>query len=192
MTRLPVISLVICIAAVMVFNSTLLSSWMVFDRELILSGELWRLFTGHLAHWSASHLMLDLVAFLISAWFVESALKIKTAMLYITMALLISMVLLIGEPTLHQYGGLSGLAYGNVLFAALRLMTDRGVLAWLAGSVLVITLGRLLLSFQAFDTDTFSQTEISVITVPLAHLTGMLCASVFYYSYHREKYHVII
>src|SRR4051812_25687175 len=34
-------------------------AWLIYDRAAILHGELWRLWTGHLVHFSNSHLLLD-------------------------------------------------------------------------------------------------------------------------------------
>ena len=34
-------------------------AWLVYDRTALVHGELWRLWTGHLVHFSNSHLLLD-------------------------------------------------------------------------------------------------------------------------------------
>ena len=40
-----------------------LLAFVQYDREKILDGELWRMFTGHLVHWNGSHLIWDLLVF---------------------------------------------------------------------------------------------------------------------------------
>lgn len=42
-----------------------LCAFMEFDRASILKGEIWRLFTGHLVHWSAEHFYLDALVFMV-------------------------------------------------------------------------------------------------------------------------------
>ena len=65
-TRLAtVVSLLIALAA-FVIQLSQGQAWLVYDHARVLQGEVWRLFTCHLAHWSWDHFIWDtltLVAF---------------------------------------------------------------------------------------------------------------------------------
>lgn len=82
-----------------------------FDRQAILSGEIWRLWTGHLVHFSTQHTLLDsLVLFLVGS-LAEKDLGRRTMGLGIVLgALLISCGLLLGVPLLLEYRGASGIS----------------------------------------------------------------------------------
>ena len=55
--QIPVLSIVFL--AVVVTNVPRLSELLVYDRRAILNGELWRLLTAPLVHFSASHIFCD-------------------------------------------------------------------------------------------------------------------------------------
>lgn len=42
-------------------------AWCVLDRDALAAGEVWRLWTGHLTHFSASHLVVDALVFTLLA-----------------------------------------------------------------------------------------------------------------------------
>src|SRR5687767_10962338 len=44
------------------------SGWFVYDREAILSGEFWRMFTGQYVHLSTSHLIYNLLGLGLAGW----------------------------------------------------------------------------------------------------------------------------
>ena len=49
------------------------SDLLVYDRQAILSGELWRLLTAPLVHFSASHLFWDVVVFSLAGFAINAA-----------------------------------------------------------------------------------------------------------------------
>ena len=65
-------SLALAVAAVLAFVVAGAGEWLQLDRGGLEDGQVWRLFTGHFAHWSADHLWWDLAAFVVLAGFVES------------------------------------------------------------------------------------------------------------------------
>lgn len=96
-----------------------LSSLLEYERHAIMHGELWRLWTGHLVHWSAQHALLDLAACLVAGWIAvqhHGARRIGCALLL--GAPCISIGLLVCAPALHGYRGASGIA---VLLTVLAL-----------------------------------------------------------------------
>lgn len=95
------------------------SSLLEYDRHAIIHGELWRLWTGHLAHWSAQHALVDLACVLVAgsiAMQYHGARRTGCALLL--GAPFISLGLLVLAPALQRYRGASGIA---VLLAVVAL-----------------------------------------------------------------------
>ncbi len=84
-----------------------------YDRVWLGQGELWRLLTGHAAHLSWSHLVLN-AAGLLLVWFLVGSSYTTTSWLLIITASIAAMD--IGfwflNPQLHWYVGMSGLLHG--------------------------------------------------------------------------------
>ena len=95
--------------------------WCLLDRDALAAGEVWRLWTGHLAHFSASHLLVDALVFaLLAAALIRAGERGLERVLFVGGAAL-SLNLLLCEPRLARYGGLSGLN---------ALLLGRLVLIW--------------------------------------------------------------
>lgn len=87
-----------------------------FDRSAITTGEVWRLMTGNLVHWSVEHACLDVGAFAVVGWMFERRLRGTYAPLLIACALCVGLALWLGEPQLERYRGFSGV--NSAQFAA--------------------------------------------------------------------------
>ena len=57
--RLPIISVGLVVAAVVVHVLPGAAGALQYDRTALARGEVWRLFTAHLAHFSGNHLAWD-------------------------------------------------------------------------------------------------------------------------------------
>jgi rhomboid family GlyGly-CTERM serine protease len=100
-----------------------LAKALAWQRGAILHGELWRLWTGHLVHWSASHAAADALALGAAGLLAEPlAGSRRFALVLLGGAAALSLGLLACAPHLETYRGASGLA---MLAAALA-----GVLLW--------------------------------------------------------------
>jgi rhomboid family GlyGly-CTERM serine protease len=100
-----------------------LASGLAWERAGILHGELWRLWSGHLVHYSLSHAAADTLVLLAMGWYAEPLIGSRRfGLLLAGAAILLSLGLLALAPALSEYRGASGLA---VLTAVLG-----GVLAW--------------------------------------------------------------
>ena len=152
------------------------SEMLIYNRTAILRGEVWRLWTGHLCHFSGSHLFWDLLATgLASAW-IEMAAFPGGRCLWLMAPPLISVALLLGEPTLQFYGGLSGLATAGVTFACLGELGRPGANRhfWrIILAVVVLKMGWELLSGETLFAH-FGGTGVRA--VPLSHVAGAVAA----------------
>jgi rhomboid family GlyGly-CTERM serine protease len=96
------------------------STWLRYDRQAILAGQIWRLFTGHLVHLGWPHLLINLAGLALVWVLVGSALSnSRWALTTLACALAVSLGLLVLSPTVARYVGLSGVLHGLLAAGAL-------------------------------------------------------------------------
>lgn len=119
-----VLFLVIVILSAVITASAGLSSLASLDISLVMSGELWRLFTGHLMHLTWRHYALDAPVFFI----VYLVYKRKTSGLssiYLVFFSAITVSATVVVMGIHQvYGGLSGLSCAALSALLLKMILD--------------------------------------------------------------------
>jgi rhomboid family GlyGly-CTERM serine protease len=160
-----------------------LSAW-AYQRSAIVDGELWRLLTGHLVHYSARHLVFNLLAFAVLAILTENQLgHAGFARLCVAIAAFIGVGLLLFVPGMEFYAGISGINYGLLAYLGLQQITRlarTGSLPAIAcfastGAVLAILLWQ-----QARAGSSPFTGEIAGVRVAWqAHLAGILAAGLF-------------
>ncbi len=148
----------------------------LYDRDAILQGEWWRLWTGHWVHFSTSHLGWNLVVLLAAGTWLERLRPGLLARYVFVGAPAAGLGLLAFAPGMEIYGGLSGLATGVVVLLALVQLgikrTER--IWWLA--VLALTTGKVAVEACSLAPlfSRFGSTGVHVST--LAHGLGALLA----------------
>lgn len=106
-----------------------------YQREKILSGELWRLISGHLIHLSWSHMWMNLLALVLIALIFKNLYSEKVWWLLLGASMLgIDLGLLLFNPEIIWYVGLSGVLHG--IFAGLALLYWRTT--GIKGSILLL------------------------------------------------------
>lgn len=148
-------------------------------RAEIFSGEVWRLWTGHLVHFTNSHLGWNLAIFVPAGIWLER-LDPRRARWFLALSPLgISLLLLALDRDLLRYAGLSGVATGVlVLLAGLQLLRrDPREPAWFWFGVLGIVAAKLVAE-QISQSPLFVGDLGGARTVPLAHLGGTVAAIV--------------
>ena len=82
-----------------------------FDRHAILAGQVWRLWTGHLVHYSVQHALIDLATALVAALIAAQSFGARRVLCALAPgAPFISIGLLLIAPDCAYYRGASGLA----------------------------------------------------------------------------------
>jgi rhomboid family GlyGly-CTERM serine protease len=84
-----------------------------YDRTSILDGQVWRLITGNLVHWSFEHFALDVGAFLVVGFLYEPIIRRIYPWLMLAAASTVGVVLFLFQPELTIYRGLSGVDSGQ-------------------------------------------------------------------------------
>ncbi|HVU19016.1 MAG TPA: rhombosortase [Candidatus Didemnitutus sp.] len=144
----------------------------LYERRLILNGEIWRMWTGHLAHFGLSHLGWNLCVFVPAGCWFENLRPCAARWLYALGLPFISAILLVADPTLETYAGLSGIATAVlVALAVLQLGRPEARPLWFWWAVLALVAGKVgleLFSGRPLLVSGFDH----VRDVPLAHVGG--------------------
>lgn len=105
---------------------TSLAPQLAYDRQGIMAGEVWRLWTGHLVHFSAQQLLLDVSMLIVVGWLVEREWGARfTAGIMLLGMPAISIGLFLSSPHLLHYRGASGVVMLLALAAATAIWSSR-------------------------------------------------------------------
>lgn len=149
---------------------------MTFDRAL-LAAEPWRLWTGHLAHGTPSHLAWSVVTFLLLGWRVEPLMGRRYPVFLAASATVVGAAVLWLLPGMGRYCGISGL--DTALYA--YLMLADGARAWREQDRLLLGLAAgcaaalvLKIGYEYATGQMLFATAQGMTPVPTAHLIGSL------------------
>lgn len=162
-----------------------LQAQLAYDPQAIMAGELWRLWTAHVVHFSWQHAVSDALVLFVATALAERL--VPARMVWTALALgapLIALALLYTAPGMVEYRGASGLA---VMMAVLC-----GALEWRGAS----GGGRLVLAALGCGLAAKVVAEAFGLSIGLAglpqdvavawqaHLVGALCAAALAHSPH--------
>lgn len=106
---------------------------LAFDRQQIVSGELWRIWTGHLVHTHLTHFVLNVAAAILLGLLFSPPIKWGEWLLSgVIFAGLIGLGLFCFYPDLDWYNGLSGLLHAWLAYFSIRLASAERRLFWAA------------------------------------------------------------
>ena len=173
MTRwqLPRATIALAASAIGVAMTPALQRVLVLDRDAVAAGELWRIATGSLVHFSTAHLLYDLAVVILASARLERR-GWPVAPIVLASATAIGAAVLLFTPEIARYGGLSGVACTLVALYALDCLTVRG--AARAAGVLVLVLTAIKLGWE-IGRGTFvfvASAGGAFRPVPLAHIVG--------------------
>jgi rhomboid family GlyGly-CTERM serine protease len=171
--RIPWVTALVTVLALAAWAAPTPPEAWIYDREAILRGEIWRLWTGNLVHFSASHLGWNLLVVTLTGVWIEWTGFRGGRWLWLIAPPCISLVMLAGEPHLMRYGGLSGMAVANVAFACLsEWRGDRSQrIVW--GTALTLIGVKICWEFLSGESIFAHFAGGSVRVVPLSHLAGV-------------------
>jgi rhomboid family GlyGly-CTERM serine protease len=96
-----------------------------FDRQALLAGDIWRLWTCHLVHYTLQHALLDGAVVVVAGLIAAQRLGLRTVARALAFgAPCIALGLLLAAPELHSYRGASGIAVMLSVMAGLSLWRD--------------------------------------------------------------------
>ena len=113
-------------------------SYFEFDKALILKGEVWRIITCHLVHWSPEHFLLDAMVFITLGIVFEQKIGRRYWEVLVVSAIIISLSLLIFLNSLDKYRGISGLINTQFILGIGLFIFDRKLNRSLKGLFIAI------------------------------------------------------
>ncbi|MDP7593824.1 MAG: rhombosortase [Litorilituus sp.] len=159
----------------------------VYQRELISTGEIWRLFSGHFLHTNFYHLLLNLAA-LVLLWCLHGRFYQRAS--FITLFILCSLTTSLGmyyfSPNLQQYVGLSGVLHGIFIFGAIMDIYAKEK----TGYLLFIGVWLKIAHEQIYGASTDVSNLIEANVAVDAHLWGALGGLLFTLSYLVYLYNI--
>lgn len=153
-----------------------------YDRQAILAGELWRLWSAHLVHYSLQHALTDTGAVLVAGLITAQMFSLRALLIAVLMgAALISAGLLLAAPDCLYYRGASGLAVQLAVMAGAGLWR-RASDSLPARAILVLLAAALAAKIAAEATgyaSGWSGLPADVVVSWQAHLLGAVVGTVF-------------
>ncbi len=175
---LPIVTLLILAVSSLSYLSPFAAGMFIYDRELILHGQLWRLLTCVFVHFSADHFFYNALVVGAAGWLIERNQRLAVGIQGAIAAVSGSLFLLLARREVGFYGGLSGLAVMMVVYLGLGEAKSGGPAAlwWralLAGVVIKIIFEVMTGSyvFVVAEAEKF-------VVLPSMHLIGGLTALV--------------
>jgi rhomboid family GlyGly-CTERM serine protease len=161
-----------------------------FDRQAIFQGQVWRLVTGNVVHWSLEHFFLDVGPFLIVGVLYERYFQRQYPWILLTSAVAVGGGVLLLAPEMGTYRGLSGVDSGQFAAALgvefwLAARQPRRW-AWVAPAAAIFILKIL---YECGSGQMFFGTESLGnigVPIPVAHAAGTLGAVAFLLSAARR------
>ncbi len=173
---MPKVSLLVAlVCALLLLAPEDLGAALAYDRQLVLDGQLWRLWSAHLVHFSLRHALFDGAVLVVLGMALEPALGARRMALALALAApVITLALLVLVPQMTHYRGASGLG--------MMLAVGAGGLLWrsnpghrpllvLLGLALVARLGADMLDLG----DAVTTLPSWVAIAWQAHLVGAAC-----------------
>ena len=175
--RIPCVSLLVTVAAVIIHFSYSLRVQLLYDRSALAHHELGRLITCHWVHLSTDHLFWSAATFLVLGSLCEIMNPKKYYATVGISAIAIPIIIWWGMPDLMVYAGLSGL--DCALYSLLMVLFIRREIrsrSWIWVTLFSLLLGGLVAKI-IYETTTgltifVANTHTNMTPVPLAHLVG--------------------
>lgn len=179
---LPVLTLLLCGAAAVVFVAPALQMAFIYDRAAIAGGEWWRLVTCNFVHHSSTHFAYDVVAFFIAGTLIELRRYRNFWLVCLIAGTTIGAVLYVTTPEMDYYGGLSGIVTAAVVYLCLQGLTEAGPWRALCGLALTIVIAKIG-SECAFETSLLTYAEPQLFRpTPMSHVVGAAAALLLFLS----------
>jgi rhomboid family GlyGly-CTERM serine protease len=178
--RVPTLTLWMLVSAVVVAVVPRWSSWLIYDRSAILSGQIWRMFTCHWVHFSARHLFWDVMPLGIAGWILETGGRPRFDWFCLLTPWVISAALVVFEPRMRFCGGLSGVATAAIALLALDGLSDAAPWRWICLTMLLGLAGKIFFELTTGHGLFVTFNQVPVVISTASHIAGAAAALVFY------------
>jgi len=190
-TDLPFVSIILGVAALLLFLLGENVSFLQYDRSAIAYGEVWRCITGHWIHWSFDHFLWCTITVVALGCICERLSRKGYIATLATASCIIPGVIWFTDAEMQMYRGLSGLASGVFVFAAVMMMRrtylEKDWLGVILSAVAGLGyIGKILFEYASGSTLFVNSHEV-FSPVPLAHLSGGIVGLVMAVIFSRKR-----
>lgn len=169
---LPLVTLLAIAVSVVAAYSDGLTGLLIYDRQDVTNGEFWRLATGSLAHFSASHLWYNSAALVVAGAIAEWHCPRRFAILLGSAMLAVGGTIHFLAPHLETYAGLSGVVYAAIAFVAVERLWFAQQRRWLCIGMIAGLCAKTSYEWLTGGT-LFASYDGGVAVAPVSHLAGM-------------------
>ena len=135
--------------------------WLAYDRDAILSGQIWRLASAHFVHVGGWHLGLNLAGLVMLTLLFRDLLSQQLLWRWLLVSPpVLSLFFLLTDPQLQGYVGLSGLLHGLLVMCLIYGWQENRWVHTLALAVVVIKLGWELMPRAGTGADALIGAEV--------------------------------
>ena len=188
---LPLITIIMSAAALVIVACQNVVPFLQYDRTAIANGEIWRIITSHLTHWSFDHFLWCTVTFFALGSICERLSRKGYLGTLAVSILFIPAVMWLADPKMIYYRGLSGIASGVFVFGAAMMMQKALLrrdwlefnLAGVAGFAFIAKILFEYISGQTF----FVNSQQLFNPAPLVHLAGGLVGLVMFFMFMEKR-----
>ena len=175
--RMPIVTLLMIGSAIGVAMMPGMAPTLIYDRRAILSGEIWRLFSGHWVHYGFDHFFWDMLAFGFLAAACERRSRSRLLVCVTASALAISLLLWFGLPGMSAYRGLSGIDSALVVLLFMALWSEASRSGQpkqivIPAACLMAFVCKVSYELATGDTIFVKSLGSGMVGVPLAHVAG--------------------
>jgi rhomboid family GlyGly-CTERM serine protease len=176
---LPWVSLTLVVIAVAVMPLGSLSGWLQYDRTAVENGQLWRIVTCQLTHWSWNHLLWDAAALALLGSVLERIDRRAMLVCLGISGLVVPAVVHFGLPELVTYRGLSGIDSAVFVLLAVLLLRQgwaEGDHLWTAACLTMLAGFTAKIGFEVVTAGTLfvDAQACNMLPVPWVHVAGGL------------------
>jgi rhomboid family GlyGly-CTERM serine protease len=178
-SSLPITTLSIAFAGIASTYIPLVGQCLRYDRTAIINGEIWRIVTGHLYHYSPTHLWCNVIPLIFIGAIVERQSRPWFAWGCLLSAMAVGTCLFLAHPDMVRFGGLSGLLCGLFAyfgFSGVNAKGLRGTISRIMLAFIFIKTGYELVTLDALLVDWDKQ---GFVVMPSSHAAGFLTALLF-------------
>lgn len=161
------------------------SQWLMFDRDAINDGQVWRLFSAHFVHLSTAHLLGNAMGVVLLAYIAGPSLNNLRGILLLVWCVLVVGIGLYGYADyLQYYVGLSGVLHGLLLVAPfISPFYSRRI----AVCFLVVIVAKVIWEQSSYYDDMAMVGWIGGRVEANAHLLGVIAGLVFLLVYYGQR-----
>lgn len=178
--RVSLLLMLTCVGFAMLPDST--TQYLSLDRGAIAGGEIWRLWTAHLTHFSWRHMWVDSWALFVMSVLIERELGCGTFARWLLIAApSLSLTLLLAAPDLAEYRGASGLCMMLAVVLGASIWHRNCVTRGLVSMLVICGIAKTLLE-MFWQAPNISALPSDIAIVWQAHVLGAGCGVVWIFN----------